>query len=101
MQGLQSGNQRKRSVGEQTQIRDFQICRKFLFQLLMKTSVIRYPLACPYFLEKIMELFQIRQKRRCYCYDFLIHKTFKIYARLFSAAIRRSLSTMFLIASLI
>ena len=63
-QGLQCSEQRQCSVGEQTDVRYFQILAQLLFQLLMELSIISYPLACPNFLEHRIKLVEVGQQRR-------------------------------------
>ena len=50
-QSLQCRDERQRAVGEQADVGHFQVCGKFLFKLLVKISVVGYPLARPYLFE--------------------------------------------------
>ena len=60
-QSLQSCYQWQCSIGEKTDKRYFQISSQFLFQLLMKRTIVCYPLARPNFLEHCVKIVKVRQ----------------------------------------
>ena len=61
---LQGRQQRKGSVGEQTDVGHFQVFTKSFFQLLMEGAVVRYPFAVPDLPEEFIEIIQVRKQGR-------------------------------------
>ena len=76
--GLERSQQWKCSIGEEADIRHFQILSQSSLQLLVKLAIVGYPFTCPDFLEHLVELIKIRQQRRDYGY-LIIHLNKLLY----------------------